>query len=148
MIAIKREDLLLMLEAGYVYLAMRRYADARAVFEGVAVLAPTSDVPLVAMGNVYFSQCQYKRALSVYEKALHVNPRSAVARAYMGESLLFDGKKEAAVNYLEEAIALEGDGPTVPFARSLLDLIDRGFDPHALRGAGRLHGMSAQEALR
>ena len=59
MIDLSTEDLRLMLEAGYLYLAMHRNKEAKEVFEGVCVLAPESDVPLVALGNAFFIEKKY-----------------------------------------------------------------------------------------
>jgi len=120
------------MEAGYIYLAMRKYAEARAVFEGVCVLAPKSAVPLVAIGNVYFAQCQYGHAIRSYRKALAIEPESAFAKAYLGESLLFEGNKEMAIDCLHSAIDTDVLGSSAPFAKSLLDLIAQGFDPCVL----------------
>lgn len=132
MIDSRKEDLIVMMEAGYIYLAMQKFAEAKATFEGVSVLAPKTAVPIVALGNVYFSQCQYARAIRTYKKALEVDSESAFAKAYLGESYLFDGHKDNAVKCLEDAIAMDKEGTTAPFARSLLDLIGKGFDPFQL----------------
>lgn len=133
MIDVRREDLIVMMEAGYIYLAMRKFSEAKAVFEGVAALAPKNAIPLVAAGNVHFSQAQYGRAIVFYKRALEVEPTSAYAKAYMGESLLFDGRKDRAILHLEAAIALDKDNAVLPFAKALLDLIHKGFDPYQLK---------------
>lgn len=131
MIDIPTEDLRLMLEAGYLYLAMYRYKEAREVFEGICALAPESDVPLVALGNVSFVEKKYDEAVKIYRKALKSVPSSSFARAYLGEALFFNKKKEEAIKMLEEASKIDPHGKSGDFARSLLNLIKKGFDPHA-----------------
>lgn len=132
MIDTRKDDLIVMMEAGYLYLAMRKYKEARDVFEGVSVVAPKSAIPVVAMGNVSFAQCQYGRAIRAYKRALEIEPDSAFAKAYLGEALLFEGKKDMAIASLQESIACDHLGSTIPFAKSLLELIEKGFDPYQL----------------
>ena len=129
MIDIPTEDLRLMLEGGYLYLAMQRFKEAKEVFEGVCVLAPESDVPLVALGNVYFVETKFDEAIKIYKKALDLVPASAFAKAYLGETLFFHNKKTEAKSVLEEASKMDPHGKSGDFARSLLELIEKGFNP-------------------
>ena len=129
MIQVPSEDLRILLESGYLYLGMQRYKEATEVFEGVVALAPKSEVPLVALGNVYCVQARFDQAIKTYKEALEVEPQSAFATAYMGEALFFKGEKDKAVEVLEKASKMEPDGKSGEFARSLLDLIKKGFTP-------------------
>jgi tetratricopeptide (TPR) repeat protein len=129
MIQVSSEDLRILLEAGYLYLGMQRFKEAKEVFEGVVILAPKSEVPLVALGNVHCVQGRFEEAIKTYEKALELEPKSAFAKAYMGEALFFRGEKEKAIAYLQEASNLDPKGKSGDFARSLLDLIKKGFMP-------------------
>ncbi len=134
MIDVPTEDLRLMLEAGYLYLAMQRFKEAKEVFEGVCVLAPESDVPLVALGNVSFVETKFDEAIKTYKKALHLVPKSAFAKAYLGEALFFHNKKTEANEVLQEASQMDPHGKSGDFARSLLELIQKGFDPNSKEG--------------
>lgn len=129
MIEVPTEDLRLMLEAGYLYLAMQRFKEAKEVFEGVCMLAPESDVPLVALGNVAFVETKFDEAIKTYKKALALVPGSAFAKAYLGEALFFGNKKTEAKAILAEASRIDPHGKSGDFARSLIDLIEKGFDP-------------------
>ncbi len=129
MIPIPREDLVIMMEGGYIYLRIGKFQEALDVFEGVSVLAPESEIPLVAMGSVYFGQMKYDHAIRFYKKAIKIKPDSAFARAYLGESLFFQGKKEMAFKELEKASILEPNGKSGNFARVLLDAVHKGFVP-------------------
>jgi tetratricopeptide (TPR) repeat protein len=129
MIPVPSEDLRILLESGYLYLGMQRYKEAKEVFEGVVALAPKSEVPLVALGNVYCVQGKFDQAIKTYQEALQVEPNSAFATAYLGEALFFRGQKEKAVEMLEKASKMDPSGKSGEFARSLLDLIKKGFTP-------------------
>lgn len=129
MIQVPSEDLRILMEAGYLYLGMQRFQEAKELFEGVVVLAPQSEVPMVALGNVYCVQGKFDQAIKTYEKALEIEAKSAFAKAYLGEALFFKGDKERAHEALEEASRLDPQGKSGEFARSLLDLIKKGFTP-------------------
>ncbi|MBI2341926.1 MAG: tetratricopeptide repeat protein [Deltaproteobacteria bacterium] len=138
MISIEREHLGLMMEAGYVYLGMQRFKEARDVFEGVTSLAPESEIPLVALGSVDFCQGKFTNAIRRYKKALKINPQSTYALAYMGEALFFMGKKAEAVKQLNEVNKLEPVGKASDFAKALLDAISKGFTPQTLSGVDEI----------
>ena len=129
MIPMNREDLVILMEGGYLYLRMGRFEEAREVFEGIAVLAPENEIPLVALGSVYFAQMKYDQAVQVYKKALTVKPESAFARAYLGESLFFKGKRDEAMEELKKSSSLDPKGHSGDFARALLDAISKGYEP-------------------
>lgn len=133
MIDVARDDLVLMLEAGYIYLAMLKFKEARQVFEGVEVLAPKHDVPQVAVANVLFAQGKYLEAIRVLKQAIKDNPKSAFAFSHLGESLLFYGKQDEARKALEKAAQLEPIGKAGDFARALVDLMEKGYDPVKFR---------------
>lgn len=129
MIQVPSEDLRVLMEAGYLYLGMQRFQEAKEVFEGVTVIAPKSEVPMVALGNVYCVQGKFDQAIKTYEKALEIESKSAFAKAYLGEALFFKGERDKANKTLEEASQLDPKGKSGEFARSLLDLIKKGFNP-------------------
>lgn len=133
MIDVPRDDMVLMLEAGYLYLAMGKYAEARQIFEGVSVLAPKHEVPRVGLSNVLFAQKKFLPAIRVLKEALKLRPDSAFAHAHLGEALLFYGKKDEALGELKEAAQLEPKGKAGDFARSLTELVKMGYDPVKLK---------------
>lgn len=131
MIDVPREDVIVMLEAGYIYMAMKRFKEARLMFEGISELAPKHDVPMVGLANVYFAQGKYLEAIRTLKGALKDNPNSAFAYAHLGEAQMFHGKRDEARISLEKASELEPkpDGKAGEFARSLIHLLDIGYDP-------------------
>lgn len=135
MIDVPRDDLITMLEAGYIYLAMKKFKEAREVFEGVCVLAPRHDIPQVALSSVFFTQRKFLEAIRVLKQALKDNPNSAFAYSHLGESQIFYGKREEAYESLNKAAKLDPQGKSGDFARSLIALLDSGYDPKNYRKA-------------
>lgn len=132
MIEIPRDKLTLMMEAGYVYLGTRRYKEAEHMFQGISVLAPDSEVPLVALGSVAFCQGNFASAISNYKKALKLDPESLFAKIYLAESLFFSGEQDEALKYILEVGKKDPRGAAGDFARALKDAIDKGFSPKIL----------------
>jgi len=132
MIQLDHKYLQVMMEAGYVYLGMRRFKEARELFEGLAVMAPESDVPLVAIGNVDFCEDKVPKAIKRYRQALKLDPKSPFAKVYLGEALVFAGEREEGISILKEV--KKSDGGAAEFAAALLDAIKGGFAPPAPKG--------------
>jgi tetratricopeptide (TPR) repeat protein len=133
MLTIPNEDLKLLMEAGYLFVGMKRFKEAQEVFEGIAVLVPKSEIPLVALGSVFAVQTQFDQAIKIYQKALELEPKSAFATAYLGEAYFFKGEGKKATGILEQASQLDPDGKSGDFARALLELIKKGFVPEATK---------------
>lgn len=134
MIDMNRDNLGLMIEAGYIFLGMQRFKEAREVFEGVCVLVPDSDVPLIALGSVDFCERKFAQAQRRYKKALKINPDSIFAEAYIGEALFFMGKQAEAIKQLKDVSKKDPKGAAGDFVRALLDAIDKGYTPPMLSG--------------
>ncbi|OGQ05563.1 MAG: hypothetical protein A2W61_01745 [Deltaproteobacteria bacterium RIFCSPLOWO2_01_44_7] len=132
MVSMSNDHLALLMEAGYIYLGMQRYKEAKEVFEGVASLKPESEIPLVALAGVSFCQGKLEEAIRVYKKALKLSPDSIYAKAYLGETFFFAGQKEEAAKLLKEAEQNDRGGPVGDFCNALLDAIKKGFSPETL----------------
>lgn len=135
MVSMQREHLAIMMEAGYIYLGMQRFKEAKEVFEGVSVLKPESEIPLVAMGGVAFCQGKLKEAVRIYKRAVKMNPESIYAKAYLGEALYFSGEKPEAIKSLKQVDDADPKGSVGDFARALLDAIHKGFTPETISQA-------------
>lgn len=138
MVPLAREYLALLMEAGYIYLGMQRFKEAREIFEGVAVLKPESEIPLVALAGISFCRGKLPEAVRIYKKALQINATSLYAKAYLAETYFFEGKKKEAVVLLKEVSQGEPKGPVGDFARALLDAIEKGFTPETLSQVNEL----------
>lgn len=132
MVSLDKDQLSVMMEAGYILMGMQRFKEAKEVFEGLSVLEPASEIPIVALGGVSFCEGKLKEAIKLYQKALTLTPDSLYAKAYLGESLFFSGKKREAVQLLKEADEEDPKGAVGDFARALLDAIHQGFTPEKL----------------
>lgn len=137
MIQIDRRNLTVVMEAGYVYMGMKRFKEAREVFDGLTAIAPDSEVPFVALGNVDFCEGRLARAIKSYNRALQIDPESVFAKVYLGEALFFSGKKDGSVKLLKE-VAKKDRGGAGDFAKALLDAIKAGFKPAAKNGRSHL----------
>lgn len=124
-VEIDRAHLAVMMEAGYIYIGMRRHGEARELFEGLSALVPESEVPLIALGNVDFCTGRLASAIRRYRKALAVDPGSVFAKVYLGEALFFSGEEEEGKRLLGE-VAKKDRGGAGEFARALLDAIRKG----------------------
>lgn len=134
MIEIDRKQLAMMMECGYIMVGMQRFSEARDVFEGIAVMAPDSEIPVVALGSVAFCEGKFKEAMKHYQKALKIDGTSLFARAYLGEAKFFGGDTEGAVTELKAVFDAEPESKVGIFAKALLDAIDEGFTPESLSG--------------
>lgn len=134
MIHIERNDLALMMECGYILVGMQRFKESRDVFEGIAVMAPDSEIPIVALGSVAFCEGKFRDAVRHYQKALKLNKESLFAKAYLGEAYFFLGDTATALTELESVVTADADHKAAVFAKSLLDAIRQGFTPGMLSG--------------
>lgn len=134
MIDIERKDLALMMECGYIMVGMQRFKEARQVFEGIAVMAPDSEIPIVAQGSVSFCEGKFKEAVKHYNKAMKLNKDSLFAQAYLGEALFFLGETDKSIEQLQGVVKKDGEGKAGQFAKALLEAINQGFTPDVLSG--------------
>lgn len=129
LVTVPREEVVLLLEAGWLLMDMGRFDEARDVFTGAAALVPRSEVPHLAMGTLEFAQGRHDKALQSYRKAQAINPKSGLPRAHAGEALLFMGKAREAERELNAAIDLDPDGDGARLARALLEACEAGALP-------------------
>lgn len=133
MIALDRYYFAVMVEAGFIYLGMQRFKEAKEVFEGARVLEPEDEVPVVALGNVEFCRGNIAKAIRHYTDALRVKGDSLYAKVYLGEALLFQGKRDEAIRALKEVKKADARGAAGGFAIALLDAINDGFVPKMVK---------------
>jgi Flp pilus assembly protein TadD len=124
-IVASKEEIALMMEAGFVYRDAGKFDEARQIFRGVRALSPQSDVPEVALGTVSFQAREFDDAVAHYQEALKLNPRSAYAYAHLGEAELFRKDKKAARESLKKAAELDPKGEFGKMARALTSLADQ-----------------------
>jgi Flp pilus assembly protein TadD len=120
LVPLTRHQARVMLEAGYLWMDLGRFDEARELLTGAALLMPRSEVPQLALGALEFNQRRYHPALQAFRRAQALAPRSALPRAHCGEALLFLGKSVEARKELQAAQDLEPDSDGARFAVALL----------------------------
>ncbi len=129
LVPVSKDEVVILLEAGYVLMDMGRFDHAREVFNGASALLPKSEVPHLALGTLEFSQGRHDKALQAYRKAQQLAPKSSLPRAHAGEALLFLNKANEAVKELQAAIDVEPDGDGARLAKALLEAKEAGALP-------------------
>ena len=133
LVPLSRRQAMLMLEAGYLWMDLGRFEQARELLAGAALLMPRSEVPQLALGTLEFNQRRYDKALQAFRRAQALAPRSALPRAHCGEALLFMGKLPEAGRELKAALQLEPGSDGARFAQALLDAQATGAIPAAAK---------------
>jgi tetratricopeptide (TPR) repeat protein len=129
LVQVSKQEVVVLLESGYVLMDMGKWDEAREVFAGAAALLPKSEVPHLALGTLEFAQGRHDKALQEYRKAQQINPKSGLPRAHAGEALLFMGKVNEASRELKAAIDVEPDGDGARLAQALLSAKEAGALP-------------------
>ena len=133
LVPLTRQQAMLLLESGYLWMDMGQFDKAREIFTGAAALMPRSEVPQLALGTLEFAQGRHDKALQAYRAAQRLAPRSALPRAHAGEALLFMGKVNEAVKELKAALELEPEGDGARLAQALMEAKEVGVLPPPAR---------------
>ncbi len=129
LIPVTRQQAMVMLEAGYLWMDMGKFDDARDLLQGAAALMPKSEVPQLALGTLEFVQGKHDKALQAYRSAQRLAPKSGLPRAHAGEALLFLGKVNEAMKELKAALDVEPDGEGARLAQALIEAKEAGALP-------------------
>jgi len=120
---VSQEEIIFLMEAGFIYRDAGKYQEARDVFRGVMALRPDSEIPQVAIGTTLFVEGKIDEAITTYQAALDRHPESAYAHAHLGEALFMKKEFDQARESLTRAIELDDDGAYGQMARSILEVI-------------------------
>jgi tetratricopeptide (TPR) repeat protein len=131
LVPLERQQAMVLLETGYLWLDMGHFDKARDVFAGAAALMPKSEVPQLGLGAVEFAQGRHDKALQAYRSAQRLAPQAALPRAHAGEALMFMGKVPEALKELKAAMDLEPDSDAAKLAQSLIQAKEAGILPPA-----------------
>lgn len=129
LVPVAKQQAMILLEAGYIWLDMGKFDKAKDVFSGAAALMPKSEVPQLALGALEFAQGRHDKALQAYRAAQRLAPNSALPRAHAGEALLFMGKVPEAMKELKAAMDLEPEGDGARLAKALVEAKEAGALP-------------------
>jgi tetratricopeptide (TPR) repeat protein len=131
LVPLERQQAMVLLETGYLWLDMGHFDKAREVFSGAAALMPKSEVPQLGLGAVEFAQGRHDKALQAYRAAQRLAPQASLPRAHAGEALLFMGKVPEALKELKAAVDLEPDSDGAKLAQALMQAKEAGVLPPA-----------------
>ena len=123
LVPMQKVQAVLMLEAGHLYMDMRKFDLAREVLMSCTALMPKSEVPQLALGTLEFAQGRHEKALQAYRQAQRLAPRSGLPHAHVGEALLFMGKVPEAIKELKTSTQIEPDGDGAKLAAGLANLV-------------------------
>jgi tetratricopeptide (TPR) repeat protein len=129
LVPVAKQQAMILLEAGYIWLEMGKFDKAKDIFTGAAALMPKSEVPQLALGALEFAQGRHDKALQAYRAAQRLAPNSALPRAHAGEALLFMSKVPEAMKELKAAMELEPESDGARFARALVEAKEVGALP-------------------
>ncbi len=129
LVPLARQQAMILLEAGYLWMDLGRYDYAKDVLVGAAALMPKSEVPQIALGTLELVQGRPEKALQAYRSAQKLAPRSGLPRAHAGEALLFMGKVNEAMKELKAATDVEPEGDGARLAEVLLQAKEAGALP-------------------
>jgi tetratricopeptide (TPR) repeat protein len=128
-VPVARQQAMILLEAGYIWMEMGKFDKAKDIFTGAAALMPKSEVPQLALGALEFAQGRHDKALQAYRAAQRLAPNSALPRAHAGEALLFMNKVPEAMKELKAAMDLDPESDGARFARALVEAKEVGALP-------------------
>jgi tetratricopeptide (TPR) repeat protein len=128
-VPVAKQQAMILLEAGYIWLEMGKFDKAKDIFTGAAALMPKSEVPQLALGALEFAQGRHDKALQAYRAAQRLAPNSSLPRAHAGEALLFMNKVPEAMKELKAAMDLEPESDGARFARALVEAKEVGALP-------------------
>jgi tetratricopeptide (TPR) repeat protein len=128
-VPVAKQQAMILLEAGYIWLEMGKFDKAKDIFTGAAALMPKSEVPQLALGALEFAQGRHDKALQAYRAAQRLSPNSSLPRAHAGEALLFLNKVPEAMKELKAAMDLEPESDGARFARALIEAKEVGALP-------------------
>ena len=113
-----------LLECGYLYVALGRRAEARAVFEGAEAIGADTELPTIGVGDTYCADGAFDRAVDVYRRALERWPNSGLAKTHLAEALHFSKRSDEARALLEVVVKAEPMSPVAKLARAVTEGID------------------------
>jgi tetratricopeptide (TPR) repeat protein len=128
-VPVAKQQAMILLEAGYIWMEMGKFDKAKDIFTGAAALMPKSEVPQLALGALEFAQGRHDKALQAYRAAQRLAPNSSLPRAHAGEALLFMNKVPEAMKELKAAMDLDPESDGARFARALVEAKEVGALP-------------------
>jgi tetratricopeptide (TPR) repeat protein len=113
-------------EAAYLWSYLGKPDEARAIFEGLQLLAPGDPVAPLGLAEIYLSEGKFREADKAAEMASKMDnaDRRTLAFAYKlrGRSLIQLNKAREAEKFWQRAVEIDKDGPEGKSATVLLSM--------------------------
>jgi lipopolysaccharide biosynthesis regulator YciM len=108
-----KEDLALLIEAGFIAVKQCDEISARRIFEAAQLLNPGSTAPQIGIGYIALNKLEVKEATRIYESVVEIEPDHYLAQTFLGICyLLTKGKVKKGEKLIEMAMEKTTD-PTV-----------------------------------
>jgi len=121
----KKEDFILLLEAGFIAVNQADEASAKRLFNAAAVLDPTSVLPKVGIGYLHLHKLELKQACEIFEGVLKKDPDNEMAKTFLGLTLGFTPKGVTKAEQILENTAKSKDSLIHNLSVSALEFIDK-----------------------
>ncbi len=82
-----KEDVVLLLEAGYIAVNQADEDAALKLFKAAELLDPENVLPIVGFGYLHLHKLELKQACRCFEEVLQKDPHNEMAKAFLGLSL-------------------------------------------------------------
>jgi tetratricopeptide (TPR) repeat protein len=121
------EDAKLLLEIGYLLANLKKYVEAKSVFQAILAMNPSKEAAMIGLGNIALQNREFEAAEASYRAAVAAHPMSAAGHAFLGELLLGTFRHDEGMAALRKAQEIDRSGCAGKFARQLMRLADAGF---------------------
>lgn len=115
-----RDEVVWLLETGFVYLEMGDHEAARETFEGLIALEPETASFRAALGQALVAEGNLSDARKALRKAVELDPDQAYVRCLLGDALVRSKQIDQGKDELQQAVRLEPDGPAGHTAQAIL----------------------------
>ena len=108
-----REDLSLLIEAGFVAVKQLDETSAQRIFNAAQVIAPDSTAPKLGFGFIALSKMECEEAAKIYGEIIEIEPDNELARTFFGICLLFTKGKDKEGSAIIEKIKESSQDPNI-----------------------------------
>jgi hypothetical protein len=108
-----REDLSLLIEAGFIAVKQLDELSATRIFEAAQTMAPDSTAPQVGLGFIALNKLETKKAIQIFETILAKEPDNYLAQTFLGICFLLNPKLRSRGEKLIGEAMEKTDDPTI-----------------------------------
>ena len=108
-----REDLSLLLEAGFIAVKQLDETSAVRLFRAAQAIAPESTAPKVGLGYISLNKMELKEATKIFQEVVTQEPTNYLAQVFLGMSLLLANSENKQGEVLINEALAKSDDPEV-----------------------------------